>query len=408
MITIKPPQVEIKNGKARLQADLSIDGELHPLWIEVEEKYGQYLCHERGDAFVLGLLHYAMRYGHDIKCEAPMTARLYEQLTEQFLPALYKINKFKDRCDNNKIRGGYAVRIEAPLADEVEHPTGGTAVGSGVSCGVDSLHVFAKHPEITHGCIWHAYGVVADETKERKERSWQNVSTRAKQFCEYTGRELVVVDTNFDRGCVDGLQWDGMTTYGNLFCVLALQKLWSKYYIASGYDIDDFRLTGVPASDPAHYEWVLFQICSMRNISIRMDGVAQNRVEKVRDLIDYEPAKKFLSVCHEITEDGSNCNHYCAKCMRTMLDLDALGALDEFKNVFDVAYYKEYFHEYLAELYRGYLQHNNFAVELKPYFRNRHYPLKTQLAAARIVLSKAIKKVLRGGTTRHGKFSSKG
>ena len=405
MITISKPGIDIKDGKARLSAMLDFDGDRHELWIEVDREYEAFLCAERSDAFVLGVIYYAMRYGHDISCEAPMTKRLYEQLTDQFLPALYKINGYRDSYQHGC---GYRVRISAPLAPEVVHPEGGVAVGSGVSCGVDSLHVFAVHPEITHGCIWHAYGVVPGETQERREKAWRHLVGRAEEFCAATQKKLVVVDTNFDRQCVKSLQWDGMTTYGNLFCIFALQKMWSKYYVASGYDIGDFHLKGSVSTDPAHYEYLLFALCGLSNFSICLDGVAQNRVQKVADLVKYEPATRFLNVCHEITEDGRNCSYGCAKCMRTMLDLDACGALEMFHAVFDVQYYRTHFHEYLAEWYRGLLQRNPFATELMPYFSTRKFPLWVRLRAYRIVLRKSIKKLMRGGKTRVGKFSSRG
>lgn len=199
-----------------------------------------------------------------------------------------------------------------------------------------------------------------------------------------------------------------MTTYGNLFCIFALQKMWQKYYVASGYDIGDFSLKGAISMDPAHYEYLLFAFCRLPHLSIRLDGVAQNRVQKVADLVDYEPAMRFLNVCHEITEDGRNCSYGCAKCMRTMLDLDACGALERFCDVFDVKYYRMHFHEYLAEWYRGLLQHNPFAIELMPYLGRRKFPMKLRICAYRIVLRKVIKKILRGGKTHVGKFSSRG
>lgn len=92
MVEIKELTVESKDGKSRLSADIVVDGrEGRPLWFEVDEKYGRYLCDERSDAFVIGLLHYALRKGHGIVSEVPMTRRLYEQLTDQFLPAFSKL-----------------------------------------------------------------------------------------------------------------------------------------------------------------------------------------------------------------------------------------------------------------------------------------------------------------------------
>ena len=80
MITIGNPRIEHRDHKVRLVSDLTLDGGERPLWIEVDERYGRFLCSERSDAFVLAILHWCVINGHDIRCQAPMTRRLYEQI----------------------------------------------------------------------------------------------------------------------------------------------------------------------------------------------------------------------------------------------------------------------------------------------------------------------------------------
>ena len=387
MIEIKNIKVTTKGGKSRLSADIVIaGGGGYSLWFEVEEKYGKYLCDERCDAFVLGLLHYALQKGEDIVSEVPMTRRLYEQLTDQFLPAFVKANKIAE------------IHISAPLADEVEHPDNVYRAGSGVSCGVDSLHVFAKHQDITHGCIWNMHGITSEhETAETRTMGWRNLKKHARAFVDYIGRELVIGDTNFDRRCLPGLQFDGSITYGNLFCVYAMQKFWSRYYIASGYDVEDFNLTGGVNADPAHYEYLLLSIASLGSLTLRLDGVACNRREKVGDLVAYEPAKQFLTVCWQINEGHRNCTHHCPKCMRTMLELDSWGAVDVFADRFDVKSYREHPEWFIAELYRGLIQHDPFAREVAPYFPWKRIPFTVKMKAGVIVVKKITRKILRRG-----------
>lgn len=394
MITIKQPFVTVRDGKARLSADLDVDGLKTQLWFEVDEEYEEYLLYERIDAFVLGLMHEVIRKNHDIVSEAPMTRRLYFQLTNQFLPAYFKLNG-----------GGFKIRC--PVAEEVAHPKGGVAIGTGVSCGVDSLHVFAMHPEITHACIWNLHGVTYNETASTRQKGWDNLVAGASKFSSDIGCKLVVGDTNFDRGCLPSIQHDGSTTYANLFCVMALQKLWKEYFVASGYDIEDFKLKVSNLTDPAHYEYLLFSFCCLNNFAVYMDGVSQRRIEKVGDLIKYPPAYKHLNVCFGIYEGGGNCTHKCAKCMRTLLNLEAWGAVGLFKDVFDLDYYNSHQEEYLAELWRGYLQKNSFATEMKPYFKNKKWLLKVRSKAAMIVLKKAFKKMLRLGKVAQGEFKSR-
>ena len=393
MIKIRTPYLTSFGFQTRLCAEIERDGDTRTLWFGVEDRYAKYLLYERSDAFVIGLLQYAIRNGHDIESEAPMTKRIYEQLTEQFLPCYNRMHgDFKQQL-------GHAVRISVPLADEI--PAMAEAVGTGISCGVDSLHVFAAHADVTHACIWNLHGVTNDETAEKRKLGWENLVTRAKAFCDETGHQLIIGDTNFDRGCFEDIQFDGSTTYGNLFAVHSLQKLWSKYYVASTYSIEDFTLALHVTADPTHFEYLLFPFVSNGHLSIRMDAPALTRVEKVRDLISYAPAKKFLNVCWDIHPDHRNGTWDCPKCMRTILNIWAWDALDEFKAVFDIDYVKAHPEEFLAELYRGFIQGNPYSLEMRKHFSGKKISPVVKLEAIRIVIKKAMLKILRGGKTSH-------
>lgn len=130
-------------------------------------------------------------------------------------------------------------------------------------------------------------------------------------------------------------------------------------------------------ADPAHYEYVLLSFLSTSKLSLR---------------VDYS--------------DGRNCSYLSPKCMRTMLNLDAWNALDDYAEVFDVKYYRRHFEQLLAELYRGYLRKNNFALEQRAYFRKKNILLSVQMKAWRIVFAKILRKILRGESTSH-KFEPK-
>lgn len=388
MIKIGSIEVFHAAGQARMTAEISVNGKSAPLWFEVEERYADYLCPERCDAYVLAVLHYAMRYGHDIECAVPMTDRLYEQLVGQFLPAFYKANA--GHC--------HSVQIRCPLAPEVEHSEQGKpVVATGVSCGVDSLHVFARHPEITHGCIWNGHGRNWDETDDKRNQTWLALVDLAKRFTQHMGIELVIGNSNFDHGCIPEMMWDGMTTNGNLFCVFALQKLWSKYYIASDCAADIFKFNIALSEDPAHYEFFLFPFVTLPRLQILMDGADCRRIEKIRDLVDFEPAQKFLNTCWRLSDDHHNCSHECPKCIRTMLGLWIHGALDRFSGVYDVPYFRAHLAEYIAEVYRGSLQHDFFAEELMPYLHRIRIPMAVIIRAWSIVGKKAFLKLCRFG-----------
>ncbi len=398
MLLIKTPTITRRRFKARLSADIVKDGVAHPLWFEVDEEFADGLCADRCDAFVLGLMNYAMQFGHDIVCEAPVTDQLHFQLTTQLIKVLARYNPIS-RKD-----GIYPVAITAPLVPPSDRPK--TAVGAGLSCGVDSLHVFAKYtaspwPEknITHACVFNLHGLTKTDNPESRRIAFEDMQHRARSFCRENGFTLVVGDTNFDRDCMEHLQFDGSTSFANLFCILSLQHLFATYHLASGYDITTFWIDHGKWCDPAHYDPLTAAAVSHRNLSVYIDGIADNRLDKVRNLTTYAPARKYLNVCWDITPGHKNCSHHCPKCMRTMLNLEVCGAVDDFRDVFDVDYFRRNFHEYLAEWYRNLLQGNPFAYEMKPFLAERRIPLGTKLRAWRIVAKKAILKALRLGRT---------
>lgn len=187
---IGAPRIERRGGRARLTAEIRIgEDDVRPLWFEVEEKYGQYLCAERADAFLIGLLNFAQRERLDIVCEAPVTARLLYQIRTYLIPSLAR---------NSKVL--HETRIEAPMDDTPMANAGG--VGTGISCGVDSLHVvknYARSPypglSLTHLCL-NNVGAFWSENGGR-QYAWQ--AEHARQFAREYGFELIVSDSNLAR-----------------------------------------------------------------------------------------------------------------------------------------------------------------------------------------------------------------
>lgn len=398
MLVITHPTIARRGSRTRLIAEIVKDGVAHPLWFEVEEQFADGLCDDRCDAFVVGLLNYAMQFGHDIVCEGPLTNELHFKLTTQLIDVLSRYNPLS-RKD-----GIYPVSITAPLVPPLDLPK--PAVGAGLSCGVDSLHVFAKYtasrwPEknITHACVFNLHGLTKSDTPESRRVAFEEMQCRARHFCRDTGFPLIVGDTNFDRDCLEHLRFDGSTTYGVLFCVLSLQRLFSGYHLASTYDMSTFWIDRGKWCNPAHYDPLIVAAVSHKTLAVHTDGIAHNRLDKARDLVSYEPARKYLHVCWGLTPQLANCSHHCPKCMRTMLNLFACNAIDDFREVFDVEYFHAHFDQYLAEWYRSLLQGDPFAEEMRPILARRHVPLLTKLSAWRIVARKAFRKMMRLGKT---------
>jgi bacterioferritin-associated ferredoxin len=326
MITVKQAFLVDLNDKTRIQNTIEVDGAARELWFEVERKYAPFLCTERSDAYVIGLLNWAMRNRHDITSETPMSEELHYQLTSFLIPALTQASK-----------NLYPCRIIAPLDPTPVKNAG--AVGTGLSCGVDSLHVLFNQSasrysslNITH-VIYNnvgAHGVGQTDSFREHKQIIEN-------FARETGYSLINIDSNF--AGIFNQDYALTHIYSNCCAVFLMQKLWSVYfYASSGLDFNFFNLKNNDKKDPAYYDLLSLQCFSTRSLRIYPEGGAKTRFEKTRAITAYPPAKKYLNVC---CAEGKNCGK-CEKCIRTMLNLEALGVLDEFQSVFDTDYYRNH------------------------------------------------------------------
>lgn len=76
MIIIDIPYIETNELKSRVINNITIDGKIHKIWFEVDNEYKDFLCVERDDAYLIGVLGFAMRNNHNILCKTPITDEL--------------------------------------------------------------------------------------------------------------------------------------------------------------------------------------------------------------------------------------------------------------------------------------------------------------------------------------------
>lgn len=381
MLKIKKPQLCTNDSAhTRLQAEIEQDGVSHIVWAEVDNKYTEYLCYERSDAFVIGLLHYAMKHNHDIVCEAPMGEYLYYQITTYLVDAISKGSPQM-----------HAIHIKADV-DSEKLPCA-CKIGTGISCGIDSLHVLAcqsgtslKRHNITH----LAFNNVGSHGEgERAKNLFTERRKQAESFCEEYGFELTEVNSNI----MDEFEQDHFIThtFTSMFAVFCLQKLYSIYYYASGRQFADFSLNDTNR-DCSYYDLLLAEAFSTENMKIYSEGGTLSRLEKTRNVIEYPPSYKYLNVC---TRTADNCNR-CEKCTRTLLALDVLGKLDCYKNVFDIEYYRKHKQKYLKTLLVKRFVHNVVYTELYPYLKSQ-IAFKTRIKAVPAICKEyAISKLKQG------------
>lgn len=336
-IIIHKPEIKkgIDSVHCRLSAIIESDHFKKELYYEVENRYKEYLCYERGDAFMLSLLYFAMINGYDMEIKAPISEKLYYQLTKQYIPTMVKyIPKLFHR-----------IEINAPL-DSIPIKNAG-AVGASVSGGVDSFYSILKNTDlketnfnITHLMVANVYNMYNDENTMRKK--FKDREELALKISNALNLQPVIIYTNEHIFWHKKYQDLYMTRYMGI--VYALQKLFSVYNFSSGYEYKDFELSEKTGD---HYDFLTAQLISNENLTIYSSGPEAGRIEKLEYIVDDPVVQKYLQVCNINTENCSACD----KCMRTQLELWAIGKLDKFTNTFETGFFYKHKDRKLAFLF---------------------------------------------------------
>lgn len=332
----------------RLIFDAYIDDIFKQIWFEVEPEYTQYLCYERSDAFIIGILYYAMRYNHDIISEVPISQMLLYNIEEHLIPSVTRYDKRMHR-----------IKITAPLASGKIENAG--AVGTGMSCGVDSFHCVAKNLHskytdlnLTHLCVFNVGSF--DGNKKMQESVYEKANIVAKEL----KLPLITTNSNIENSIKQG--FEKSHSYTITFAIYCLQKLFKLYYCSSsGYDYGEFSLKNNMKKASGVYELLSLNCFSNENLRIILEGGAYDRYEKTATIAKEPVAQNHLQVC--TTNGDKNCN-ICFKCMRTILTLDTMGKLDEFSNVFDVDFYRNNKLLYLHYVFNRHLKKDKMIIQV--------------------------------------------
>lgn len=195
----------------------------------------------------------------------------------------------------------------------------------------------------------------------------------------------------------------------NASAYLSMQGLFKRCYIASSYLVEQ---TEFKASDPFHYENILFHNLSSENTEIIVSNPNMSRVDKTKFICGNEFVKRYLYVCQHdsivnenlneeyaqnIVMDKMNCSK-CFKCRRTLLTLDVLGVINEFGHVFNLNTYRKNKDKYVA--YCIYTKHKDiFNREIYELMKKKNYKIsmkaKLYLVALDLKLYKKFGKIIR-------------
>lgn len=356
MITIGQPFVDFKGEEAFLCAKLIDDQRENPfvLWFSVDRSYGEYLCDDRADAFMLVALMNAMKSHQDIRIMSPVSRRLLFNINNTLQPLFSKMIP-NSCCINIMAEGGYCSELN------------GTAVGCGCSLGVDSLSALYKHMgndvvegyRVTHLALFNS-GQIGYLDAEKDEQAFRQAVRDIIPFSEETHLPIVAIDTNMNELFVSY----GFNTAVSRFlistisCPLALQKLFGKYVFASSYSVEDFE---VSKKDQSHAEAVIIPLLSTESTEIILSNAVMTRVEKTEFIKNNPLTSRYLDVCWAVQLASSvthqdkylkektkkNCG-WCDKCLRTLFTLELLGVdIEDYEEIFDLSKYYAHKEEFV-------------------------------------------------------------
>ena len=309
------------------------------LWFAVPKEYKDCLCAERSDAFIVAMLWYAMVTGSDVAFEVPMSERMHFSIQQYLIPAL---------CTS--ANGYRRIKLIGPTTKEPYHSK--NAVGTGMSCGVDSFYTMKEYTkpdiptqyQLTHLTYFNMGAIFHPNRSEKKEYSLQEFyeatdrlseekRENARQVAELKDLPLVYVKSNLDSDYYRGA-YGHTGVYRNCAMTLALQGLFSVYYCSSGGWPGYFDLTLTEGSE--HYESLLCTCFCTESLSFILSDYV-TRLEKTEAIADDPIAQKYLDVCFCFNNCGK-----CSKCIRTLISLDILDKVELFNSIFDTSWFKEH------------------------------------------------------------------
>ena len=408
MIRIENPRIEFdNNGYAILKSLIYNDSE----WSGARELFylssienGKYFCNEVADAFVLPMILRAVKTHQDIVVESGMSEKLFYNLNDS---VLYAVSKAYEKKYGVHPLGKEVVRVKCEkLIPSTYNPT---AVGTGCSLGVDSFAVLLQNLfsddcpssyRVTHLTLFNA-GAFGSRDVEGARRSFRKEVERTKAFADKIRVPFVWVDSN-TRSFFPELSFDWCHTYLNMGIVLSMQKLWKKYLYAAGYSVDNSTFD---ISYSAKYEPYLLPHLSTESTELISASMSMRRSDKVAYISDSELVQKELYVClkeqilnnpqasNKYYGEFKNCGH-CKKCLRTMLQLEILGKLDLFKDIFDMKDWCNMRENYIAEVIVG-RKENLMLADLYQSMIDHHYaiPHTSEQQAKRIERKKRIQSI---------------
>ena len=224
----------------------------------------------------------------------------------------------------------HPLTIEAKTSSFVRYEKLKRQAGLFLSGGIDSLAALRinklTYPEVHPGaikdCLFvHGFDIGGVLQRGMKYHVFERAKSAMLHVAENAKVNLIPIYTNIRHLCDERELWlekfFGAVLAGVAHTFASRLEL---VYIASSYDIPNLVPCGShPMLDPEY---------SSFDMRIRHRDLSLSRLDKLRIVARWDVALNNIRVCLANVQDRMNCGR-CEKCVRTMLGLLAIGALEK-------------------------------------------------------------------------------
>lgn len=289
-----------------------------------------------GNFALVGLLYPAMVLGQDLEIEAEVSPLLLHTAQSDLQSLLLDLNPKLKR-----------IQIRARTTDPTTQPR--HLIATGFSAGIDTFTTLALFgtdaaPACRRISSIATFDVGAmghfGDTKE----IYDLFVDRLRRYAASSRLHWQTAHSNIDEFYrAVGLTFESSHIIRNAAAAFCFEDVYSYFHYSSSYPYRDIK-TG--KYDISFFEPILMPLLATETLQFGSAGAGMARYQKVELVSQYQPATMMLDTCvgpvaERLKARRPNCSR-CWKCVRTMLNLEILGKLDDFLSVYDIEHYRSH------------------------------------------------------------------